>query len=77
MGFEEAKKEVVDPLDGASVKKLTKMKYMAIELLLRTYVQRHDKILCDMDNDYMKGEQHYLKDVSSVFKYLTIYQRGK
>ena len=73
-GLKEARKEVADPKYEVEVKALICTKYLAVSLILTSEYPRHVKILYGLENDYLKGEKNYPKDVSASFNYLTNYQ---
>ena len=56
------------------VKAFLRTKYLVAALLLEVDEQQHSNILYNLENDYMKGEQIYAKDVLEELKYLANYQ---
>ena len=65
---------MADPNNTVSVKATMWKNYLVAEILLAEDERKHSKILCDLYNDYMKGDKHYPKGVSSLFNYIKNYQ---
>ena len=63
--------EVVYTNNEVAAKSLMQNNYLAVTILLAVEKQQHGKILRDLENNYIKGENHYPTDVSATFNYLT------
>ena len=57
--LEEGRKDLAGPNYEASVKALMRTNCLPILLTLAAYDWRYVNILCDLENDYMKGEKYY------------------